>query len=238
MFLEALSAAKDLGCVHEIASILVHCGFGDVVRRIGLSHALETAGKTIHWKYAQETACLLPHQRARRALEKLGPPLSSSWDRSLPPVSIFSPRNGSPNLSYCRIRRHQLNLKNFVRSWRRTWGDAPEEVFAEFDRQPLAAASIAQVHRARLMDGTPVVVKIRRPGIKRVVESDLRLMERLAQILTRDNPGTHRFRPKEVVHQFTLSPRRELDLAHECRNATRIASKLTKGDHIVVPKVY
>jgi ubiquinone biosynthesis protein len=117
-------------------------------------------------------------------------------------------------------------------------GDAPEEVFAEFDRQPLAAASVAQVHRARLMDGTPVVVIIRRRGIKRVVESDLRLMERLAQILTRDNPGTHRFRPKEVVHQFTLSPRRELDLAHECRNATRIASKLTKGDHIVVPKVY
>lgn len=73
MFLEALSAAKDLGRVHEIASILVHCGFGDIVRRIGLSHALETAGKTIHWKYAEETACLLPHQRARRALEKLGP---------------------------------------------------------------------------------------------------------------------------------------------------------------------
>ena len=71
-----------------------------------------------------------------------------------------------------------------------------------------------------------------------MVESDLRLMERLAQVLTRDNPEVQRFRPKEVVHQFTLSLRRELDLAHECRNTTRIASKLTKGDHIVVPKVY
>jgi ubiquinone biosynthesis protein len=68
MFMEALNAARDLGRVHEIASILVQCGFGDLVRRLGLGHALEKAGRSIHWKYAEETACLLPRQRARHAM--------------------------------------------------------------------------------------------------------------------------------------------------------------------------
>jgi ubiquinone biosynthesis protein len=237
MFLEVLSAAKDLGRVHEIASILVHCGFGDMVRRIGLSHALETAGKTIHWKYAEETACLLPHQRARRALEKLGPTFVKLGQILATRVDLF-PEEWIAEFELLQDAAPPIDFEELRAQLEEDRGDAPEEVFIEFDTEPLAAASIAQVHRARLKDGTPVVVKIRRPGIKRVVESDLRLMERLAQVLTRDNPEVHRFRPREVVHQFTLSLRRELDLAHECRNATRIASTLEKGDHIVVPKVY
>jgi ubiquinone biosynthesis protein len=237
MLLEAVSAAKDLGRVHEIVSILVHCGFGDVVRRIGLSHALEAAGKTIHWKYAQETACLLPHQRARRALEKLGPTFVKLGQILATRVDLF-PAEWIAEFELLQDSAPPVEFQELRAQLEEDLGGPPEEIFAEFDTQPLAAASIAQVHRARLTDGTPVVVKIRRPGIKRVVESDLRLMERLAQIVTKDNPEAHRFRPKEVVHQFTLSLRRELDLAHECRNAARIAHNLSKGDHIVVPKVY
>ena len=237
MLLEALSAAKDLGRVHEIASILVHCGFGDIVRRIGLSHALETAGRTIHWRYAEETACLLPHQRARRALEKLGPTFVKLGQILATRVDLF-PEEWIAEFELLQDSAPPVEFETLRAQLEEDLGDAPEEVFAEFDTEPLAAASIAQVHRARLRDGTAVIVKIRRPGIKRVVESDLRLMERLAQILTKDNPETHRFHPKEVVHQFTLSLRRELDLAHECRNAARIAGKLNESDHIVVPKVF
>jgi ubiquinone biosynthesis protein len=237
MLLEAVTAAKDLGRVHEIVSILVHCGFGDVVRRIGLSHALETAGKTIHWKYAQETACLLPHQRARRALEKLGPTFVKLGQILATRVDLF-PAEWIAEFELLQDSAPPVEFEALRAQLEEDLGGPPEEIFAEFDTEPLAAASIAQVHRARLTDGTPVVVKIRRPGIKRVVESDLRLMERLAQIVTKDNPEAQRFRPKEVVHQFTLSLRRELDLAHECRNAARIAHKLSKSDHIVVPKVY
>jgi ubiquinone biosynthesis protein len=237
MLLEAVTAAKDLGRVHEIVSILVHCGFGDVVRRIGLSHALETAGKTIHWKYAQETACLLPHQRARRALEKLGPTFVKLGQILATRVDLF-PAEWIAEFELLQDSAPPVEFEELRAQLEEDLGGPPEEIFAEFDTEPLAAASIAQVHRARLTDGTPVVVKIRRPGIKRVVESDLRLMERLAQIVTKDNPEAQRFRPKEVVHQFTLSLRRELDLAHECRNAARIAHKLSKSDHIVVPKVY
>ena len=91
MFLEAISAGKDLGRVHEIASILVRCGFGDIVRRLGLGHALEKAGKALHWKYAEETAALEPHQRARHALEKLGPTFVKLGQVLATRVDLFPP---------------------------------------------------------------------------------------------------------------------------------------------------
>ena len=237
MFLEAVGAARDLGRAHEITSILIRCGFGDVVRRMGLGQAFENAGRKLHWKYAQETASLLPQQRARHALEKLGPTFVKLGQILATRVDLFPPewiaefemlQDCAPPVEFEELRE-QLE---------EDLGGKPEEIFAAFDTEPLAAASIAQVHRARLQDGTEVVVKIRRPGIKQVVEADLRLMRRLAQIMTRENPEAQRFRPREVVHQFALSLRRELDLVHECQNAVRIADSLGNDDSIVVPKVY
>jgi ubiquinone biosynthesis protein len=237
MFMEALNAARDLGRVHEIASILVQCGFGDLVRRLGLGHALEKAGRSIHWKYAEETACLLPRQRARHAMERLGPTFVKLGQLLATRVDLF-PADWIAEFELLQDSAPPVPMEALREQLEEDLGGPPEEIFAEFDTEPLAAASIAQVHRARLHDGAQVVVKIRRPGIKQVVDADLRLMERMAQIATKDNPEAHRFRPQEVVHQFSLSLRRELDLAHECRNATRVANKLHKSDHVVVPRIY
>jgi ubiquinone biosynthesis protein len=237
MLLEAISAGKDLGRVHEIASILVRCGFGGLVRRLGLGHALEQAGKTLHWKYAEETAVLEPHQRARHALEKLGPTFVKLGQVLATRVDLFPPE-WIAEFELLQDAAPPLDFEDLRAQLEEDLGGPPEEIFAEFDTEALAAASIAQVHRARLHDGTQVIVKIRRPGIKRTVEADLRLMKRLARIAARDNPETQRFRPEEVVHQFILSLRRELDLAHECRNAVRVAENLAAHEHIVVPKVY
>ncbi|MFA6972924.1 MAG: AarF/UbiB family protein, partial [Gallionella sp.] len=137
-------------------------------------------------------------------------------------------------------------------------GTPPEELFASFDPVPLAAASIAQVYRARLDDGNEVVVKVRRPGIRPVIEADLRWLMRLAELAESDSPELRSFRPREVVRQFALSLRRELDFAVECRNAEHIAENFAgytgknphNGDEaretapeaapppIVIPRVY
>ena len=237
MFLEAVSAGKDIGRIYEISSILISCGFGDVVRRLGLGHALESAGKVLHWKYAEHTASLEPHQRARHALERLGPTFVKLGQIMATRVDLF-PAEWIAEFELLQDCAPPAEYEKILAQLEEDLGQPPEEVFDFFDPEPIAAASIAQVHRARLKDGSEVVVKVRRPDIKRTVEADLHLMERLAQIANRDNPETQRFRPKEVVHQFTLSLRRELDLAHECRNAARIAENLGDDEHIVVPKIY
>ena len=237
MLLEAIGAARDLGRAHEITSILIRCGFGDVVRRLGLGHAFEQAGRKLNWSYARETASLLPHERARRALEKLGPTFVKLGQILATRVDLF-PAEWIAEFEKLQDSAPPVAFEELRGQLEEDLGRAPEEIFAEFDTEPMAAASIAQVHRARLHDGTAVVVKIRRPGIKPVVEADLSLMERLLQVLGRENPEFQRFRPGEVVHQFSLSMRRELDLAHECRNAVRIADSMQEEDHVIVPVVY
>ncbi len=237
IFWETLNAARDLGRIHDIASVLIRYGFSDMVRRLGMAATLERAGKVLHWKEIGELARLEPPARMRGALEEMGPTFVKMGQILATRVDLFSPewiaefeklQDRAPAVPFAQIREQlQEDL-----------GAVPEEVFAELIPEPLAAASIAQVHRARLQDGEEVIVKVRRPGIRPIVEADLRLLQRLAKIIEAESPEMARFRPQEVVRQFTLSMRRELDLAAECRNAERISRNFTAHPEIVIPKVY
>jgi len=237
VFLETLSAARDLGRLHDIASILIRYGFSDMVRRLGMANVLERAGKVLHWQEAAELARLEPPARVRRALEEMGPTFIKLGQILATRMDLFSPewiaefeklQDRAPSVPFAQIRQQlQVDL-----------GAEQEEIFAAMDSEPLAAASIAQVHRARLRDGTDVIIKVRRPGIQPIVEADLRLLQRLAKIVEAESPEMSRFRPRDVVRQFTLSLRRELNLATECRNSERIARNFSDQSEIVIPKVY
>jgi len=220
--------ARDLGRVQEIGAVLLRYGFGDLVRRLGIA---------LHWKETAESAPLNAPQGARRALQDLGPTFVKLGQILATRVDLFGPewiaeleklQDRAPASPYPEVRAQLCD----------DLGGPPESVFAAFDAQPIAAGSIAQVHRARLADGTDVAVKVRRPGIVPVVEADLRLLARLAEMIETRFPELARFRPREVVRQFAATLRRELDLATECRNAERVAANFRDRPEIVVPKVY
>ena len=234
---ETLGTVRDLGRLQQIASVLVGYGFGDMVRRIGLAGALERAGRLLHWQDPQAMAHMAPPERVRRALEDLGPTFVKLGQVLATRVDLFGPewiaelgklQNAVPPLPFERVRPQLVE----------DLGAEPEAVFAQLDEAPIAAASLAQTHRAWLADGTAVVLKIRRPGIRDTVEADLRLLARLAEIVEAQAPDLHRYRPREVVQQFAQSLRRELDFAAECRNAERIAANFAGHDEIVVPRVH
>jgi len=226
MLWQAISAVRDVGRLHDIASILIRYGFGDIVRRMGLANALERAGRALHWNNAEEFAHLPPPARVRRALEELGPTFVKLGQVLATRVDLFEPewiaefsklQDSAPAAPWADIRQQLAE----------DLSAPPEEVFAAFDPEPLAAASIAQVHRARLEDGSEVVVKVRRPGIRPIIEADLRWLSRLAELAEAESPELRSFHPQEVVRQFTQSLRRELDFAGECRNAERIAENFS-----------
>ncbi|TDP83025.1 2-octaprenylphenol hydroxylase [Aquabacterium commune] len=227
MLWQALSSVRDLGRLETIASVLIRHGFGDLVRRMGLADALEKAGHALHWDDAQAYAHMPPPQRVRRALEDLGPTfvklgqiLSTRVDQFEPDwIAEFSQlQDHAPACAWPEV--HAQLCEDL--------GAPPETAFAHFDPEPLAAGSIAQVHRARLADGTEVVVKVRRPGIVPLVEADLRWLARLAEMAEADSPELRAFRPREVVKQFARSLRRELDLSTEGRQSERIAANFTR----------
>ncbi len=237
MLWEALGAARDLGRVHDIAAVLIRYGFGDLVQRLGMANALERAGKALHLKGPPHAVRLEPAERVRQALEELGPTFVKLGQILATRADLFPPewivefgklQDAAPAVPFDAIRAQIAE----------DLGEAPEAVFAELDTLPLAAASLAQVHRARLADGTPVVLKVRRPGIRPVIEADLRLLGRLAEIMEAEAPDLRRYRPREVVREFAHSLRRELDFSAEGRNAERIAASFADHPEIVVPRIH
>lgn len=117
------------------------------------------------------------------------------------------------------------------------FGRSTEEIFASFERKPLAAASIAQIHRATLADGHEVIVKIRRPNIRAQVDSDMRLLRRVAMIAQRLIPALRPLDPVAVVDEIWSNLRREIDLAREARNVRRFAEAMRHFPAVYVPDV-
>lgn len=237
MLWEALGAARELGRVHDIAAVLIRYGFGDLVQRIGMAGAMERAGKVLGWRTPEELARLTPPARVRRALEELGPTFIKLGQILATRVDLFTPE-WIAEFSKLQDAAPAVPLADIRRQLTEDLGDAPEAVFAELEAEPLAAASLAQVHRARLTDGSAVILKVRRPGIRPIVEADLRVLNRLAEIVEAQAPDLRRYRPREVMLQFTLSLRRELDFSFECRNAERIAANFAAYPEIVVPRIH
>lgn len=108
-----------------------------------------------------------------------------------------------------------------------TIGGPIDGVFASFEREALAAASIAQVHAATLLDGTQVIVKVRRPGIEQIVDADLRLLRRLARAAERRMPEIARMKPDELLRYFAESLDREMDLSTEGRSSEAVGAFLS-----------
>ena len=117
--------------------------------------------------------------------------------------------------------------------------DAPvDEVFAEFERQPLAAASIAQVHSARLESGEEVVVKVLRPHVRERIERDLEVLYAIAGLAERYWLDGRRLRPVEIVSEFDKTLHRELDLMREAANAAQLKRNFEDSEQLYVPEVY
>ena len=234
---ESLGTVRDLGRLQEIAGVLIRYGFGDMVRRIGMSAALERTGRMLHWDDPEAMAHMAPPERVRCALQDLGPTFVKLGQVMATRVDLLTPewttelgklQNAVPALPFAQVRPQLAE----------DLGADPEAVFERLEEAPLAAASLAQTHRAWLADGSAVVLKVRRPGIRDTVEADLRLMARLAEIVEERAPDLRRYHPAEVVQQFSVSLRRELDFAAEGRNAERIAANFAGHDEVVVPRVY
>jgi predicted unusual protein kinase regulating ubiquinone biosynthesis (AarF/ABC1/UbiB family) len=120
-------------------------------------------------------------------------------------------------------------------------GADPSEIFARFDAEPLASASIAQVHTAELLDGTDVVVKIQRPGIRDRLAADLRILMRLARILERTSAKGRMANPIAVVEDFAATLSEELNFVVEARSMETFDTNLRafgKNDKVRVPAVH
>ena len=238
MLWETFSVVRDLSRLHEIASILIKYGWGDFVRVLGIGTVLERAGRILHWHTKHnDIADLEPAIRVRLALEELGPTfvklgqLLATRVDLMPPawiVELEKLQSHVPSVPFELIEADVVALLN----------KPIHEAFAQFEREPFAAASMAQVHRAQLFDGTRVVVKLRRPGIDKKIEADLRILQHFARLIEHDMPDARRYQPLMMVSYFRRSLRRELDLLMEAHNMMRFIHNFADDDTVHIPQVY
>ena len=237
MLRHTLGLMRELPRLHEIASVFIRHGLGDFVRRIGVVGVLERAGQILRSGETAESLKLEPQQRIRMALEELGPAFVKLGQVMATRVDLFPP-SWIAEFEKLQAEAEPVPFDDLLPDLVRSLGRSPFEVFLEVETTAWAAASIAQVHRAKLPDGTPVVLKVRRPGVRAKIDADLRLLRRVAELVEAEMPEARRYHPVEIAAQFTRSLEREVDFATETRNIERFAKNFAGDPHIIIPRVY
>ena len=175
--------------------------------------------------------------RIRRALEALGP-IFVKFGQALSTRRDLLPEDIADELALLQDRVPPFPGAQARRIVERALGRPVAEAFAAFDDAPLASASIAQVHPARLPDGREVVVKVLRPGIERVIRRDVRLLHLTARLLARYVREARRLRPVEVVAEFERTVSDELDLMREAANCSQLRRNFEGSPLLYVPEVH
>ena len=219
----------------QIAEVLTRHGLGFLVGVTGLARWIPVR----HGSGGQERRAQ-PYstpEHLRRALEELGPTFIKLGQ-------LLSTRNDIVPAAYlaelARLQDHAPAIPlPIVRTLiEQELGAPPEDVFARFEGVPLACASIGQAHLATLLDGTEVVVKVRRPDIHAVIETDLDILQNLANRASRRWTAAASYNLPGLVAEFAVSLRRELDYLTEARNAERFAADFAESRDVHVPQVY
>ncbi|GAK27171.1 ABC1 kinase family protein [Serratia liquefaciens] len=227
-----LVTARDRARLKEISAVLIRYGLQDVIRLLGLSSLLSGGDGGSE----QQDGQTLP-QRLRAALEALGPTFVK-FGQILATRSDLLDSSWTDELDRLHSQASTLSWEQLAPQIRADLKGDPHSLFAEFDETPLAAASMAQIYRARLHSGEAVVIKVLRPGLAKTIQADLRLLTYLAETVEQQSPALARYRPRQMVRALATALTHELDLTHEGNNCERVAQQFAQQPNVVIPKIY
>ena len=175
-------------------------------------------------------------ERLRMGLERLGP-IFVKFGQVLSTRRDLLPADLADELAQLQDNVPPFPAEQARRMVESALGQPIDAVFARFDAEPVASASIAQVHFAQLKDGREVAVKVLRPGMLDVIDDDLALLRTLAVWVERLSADGKRLKPREVVAEFDIYLHDELDLVREAANAAQLRRNMQGIDVIMVPEM-
>lgn len=176
-------------------------------------------------------------ERIRRTLEDLGP-IFVKFGQMVSTRRDLLPDDIADELVKLQDKVPPFSGKQAVKQIEKALGSPVSELFLEFDETPLASASVAQVHTAKLLDGTEVVVKVLRPKIEKIIRRDVQLLTTIARLAQRYSKEARRLRPVEVADEFRKTIFDELDLTREAANASQLRRNFTHSEQLYVPEVF
>ncbi len=227
----------EIARARQIAEILIKNGLGFAVEQLELTRFLSAWRRRRVGGVASGVSALSVSERVRRTLEELGPTfikigqvlsgrtdlLPAEYIRELTKLLDATPPVPTPQIVACIEEELSAPLN---------------ELFASFDPEPIASASIGQVHLAKLPDGQQVVIKVQRPGVERTVNADLDLLARQTRFLERRSVRARESHLVEIVTEVSQALLDELDYTVEGRNADRLRRNLSGDERVIIPQVY
>src|ERR1700728_4571986 len=221
----------------QIQRALVRHGLDDFVRATHLYRPFRFLVYLSPWTWFQRSIGVTRGERLRLALIELGP-IFVKFGQALSTRRDLLPSDIADELAKLQdcVPPFPGSIARAIIE--RSLGRSVQELFAQFDETPLAAASIAQVHAARLQQGEEVVVKVLRPGMREAIDRDLEVLHALAGLAQRYWREARRLRPVEVVREYEKTILDELDLMREAPNAAQLKRNFSGSNLLYVPEVY
>jgi ubiquinone biosynthesis protein len=221
----------------QIQRVLVRHGLDEIVLATHLFRPLRFAFYLSPATWFERQKGGTRGERIRLALEELGP-IFLKFGQALSTRRDLLPPDVADELEKLQDRVPPFPGAEARAIVERAYGRPVSEVFAEFDETPLAAASVAQVHAAKLRSGEEVVVKVIRPGVRALIQRDLEVLHTLARLVLDYAREGHRLRPTEVVREYEKTILDELDLMREAANAAQLKRNFAGNELLHVPSVY
>ncbi len=221
----------------KIQHVLVKHGLDDFVRETHLYRPLRFLSFLYPGTWFGPGRRVPLGERLRLALEALGP-IFVKFGQTVSTRRDLLPADIAEELSKLQDRVPPFSGAMARQAIERSLGHPVAQIFASFDETPLAAASIAQVHAARLDNGRDVVVKVLRPGMRTLIEKDLEVLYLLAGLAQAYWPEARRLRPVELVAEYEKTIIDELDLMREAANAAQLRRNFCGSEMLYVPEVF
>lgn len=221
----------------QIQRVLVRHGLDDIILATHLFRPIRFAFYLSPATWFHRDRGGTRAERLRLALQELGP-IFMKFGQTLSTRRDLLPRDIADELEKLQDEVPPFSAAQAQGIVTAAYEHPLAQVFARFDAEPLAAATIAQVHGAQLKNGREVIVKIVRPGIRALIERDIEVLSALAQLANRYWPQAHRLRPVELVREYRNTIIDELDLMREAANAAQLRRNFADSRLLYVPEVH
>jgi ubiquinone biosynthesis protein len=232
-----LRLRKSANRIRQITNVFLKYGFGKVIDQIHL-------GRFIPFRKRIKTFGQWPPVKSPSAPEQLRRAFSELGPSFIKLAQILSSRPDLITKRYAdEFKKLQDRVPPFptedaIRIIEQETGHKLDEIVVEFDRTPIAAASIAQVFRGRLIDGSDIIIKVQRPHIREQIETDIGILTYAANLLEKYVPESSFFNPSGIVEEFSKTVRKELDFLEEARNCIRFRKNFEQIPDVHIPLIF
>jgi ubiquinone biosynthesis protein len=234
--LELHKTYRNIGRYRQVIAVLIKYGFGEVLDRMNVASYLRIGRRKLFARQ-QEIAAFSWAERIRLALDDLGPTFVKmgqimSTRPFLIPVDLVI------ELAKLQDQVAPFPFDEVRQTIEKELGKPLDQLFQAFSPDPVASASLSQVHRATTLAGEDVAVKVQRPNVKQIMEKDLSILRDLAVLLDRYIPEVRQFSPVAIVDEVAKSAKQEVDFLYEARNLEIFAQNFADDDRIFLPRVF